>query len=180
MNDSVLIILWIVFFFFFCRRHLFLIIYVQPAHSFINEAPSCFSKPASSLTTRPLPHSSPHFFTVDTPPFASHLICLSPLNTPTIRAASGDASLSFNTLWIINTHARTQTQLSLSVAGGFPQPEGPGGSGEARSVPAPEPPSWAARSRVPAWAPATGNNGDTAVTLTPSAERQKEMVSGSC
>lgn len=168
------------FFFSFCRGRFLLIIYMQPAHRFINEAPSCFSKLASSLTTRPLPHSSPYFFNVDTPPFASHLICLSPLNTPTIREASGDASLSFNTLWIINTRARTQTQLSLSAAGGSLSQRDPEGEREARSVPAPEPLSWAARSRVPAWAPATGNNGDTAVTLTPSAERQKEMVSGSC
>lgn len=75
MNDNVLIILWIAFFFSFCRRHFLLIIYMQPAHRFINEAPSCFSKLASSLTTRPLPNSSPYFFHCgySTFRFSSHL-----------------------------------------------------------------------------------------------------------
>lgn len=40
----------------------------------------------------------PLCFIADAPPFASHLICLSPLNMAMIIEASGDASLSFNTL----------------------------------------------------------------------------------
>lgn len=64
-----------------------------------------------------------------------------------IRAASGDASLSFNTLWIINmcthTHKHTHIQLRRSVAGSSHSQRDPGGRREAHSVPASELPAQA-------------------------------------
>lgn len=59
-----------------------------------------------SPTTRALPHSG----YVDIPSFTSRLNWLFPLNMEMIREASGDASLSFNTLWIINMCMRIHTQ----------------------------------------------------------------------
>lgn len=93
-------------------------------------------KLATSLTSRaPPPLNPPSCFNVGAPPLASHLICLSPLNTVMIRAASGDASLSFNTLWIINmcTHTRTHnthTQHTAEKISGRHSQRDPGGEGK--------------------------------------------------
>lgn len=75
------------------------------------------------------------------------------------------------------THTCTHTHRVESISGRqLPSArERPRGSREAYSVPASEPPSWAAQSCAPAWVWASRNKGKTAVTVTPLAARQKEM-----